>query len=154
MGKKSKQLATINGSEAQKFSEYEDGLLWKMAEGMTPGTMAKTLAPNDKKRQAAIRRKIYRMFADIRLQDELGARVRLIQIMGLGAAVKALNRKAAAGRVDAIKLLFESSSFYNPRIQHDHGGEVTITIKNAPRPERVEEVYARDSGIVDADVVE
>jgi hypothetical protein len=85
------------------------------------------------------------MFSDIRLQNELAARLKLISILGLGAAIKALNRKAAAGRVDGIKLVFESSGFYNPRVQHEHGGDIKITIRNAPRPERTDEEYIGDA---------
>lgn len=160
MGKKKKgksltKVIPANEDNLVKFSPEEDNILWVLAEGRSPMQVAKQLAPDDKKKQSAIRRRTYRLFARVDMQDELAARLKLIQILGLGPAVKALNRKAAAGRVDAIKLAFESSGFHNPRIQHEHGGEVTITIKNAPRPDRVVEEYARDNPtVVDAEVVE
>jgi hypothetical protein len=168
MGKKKKdkknktrnELAVVpaaNEGSIAKFTEYEDNLLWVLAEGRSPMQIAKQLHPNDKAKQATARRKVYKLFQRVDLQDELAARLRLIQILGLGPAVKALNRKSAAGRVDAIKLSFESSGFHNPRIQHDHGGEVQITIRNAPRPDRVEEEYLGDTQlntVMDADVVE
>lgn len=164
MGKKTKgkkkpgkEIVPAGKKEIQRFTPYEDEILWVIAEGRSPMQMSKQLYPDDKKKQVAARRKLYRLFMRVDLQDELAARLKLIQIMGLGAAVKALNRKAAAGRVDAIKLAFESSGFHNPRIQHDHGGEISITIKNAPRPERVAEEYLggdRIQEIMDAEVVE
>lgn len=149
------KVVPANEENLQRFTEYEDEILWVLAEGRSPMQVAKKLAGDDKKRQVAIRRKIYRLFARVDMQDELAARLKLVQILGLGPAMKALNRKAAAGRVDAIKLAFESSGFHNPRVQHEHGGEVTITIKNAPRPARVVEEYAgQNDAIIDAQVVE
>jgi hypothetical protein len=127
------------------FTELEDKLLWTLAEGATPGQIARTIYPKNTRKQLALRIRLYRMFSDIRLQNELAARLKLISILGLGAAIKALNRKAAAGRVDGIKLVFESSGFYNPRVQHEHGGDIKITIRNAPRPERTDEEYIGDA---------
>lgn len=141
---------------AVTFTKIEDDILWTMAEGRSPTMIAKTLRPGDKTGQATMRRRIYNMYKQPRMQDELAARLKLMTIMGLGPAVRALNRKAAAGRVDAIKVLFEASGFYNPRIQHDHSGEIEITIRNAPRPERVKEEYLGNhviEAIIDAEVV-
>lgn len=156
MGKALAKAVAPALTDAPTFTKIEDDLLWTMAEGRSPMQVAKQLRPDDKAGQATLRRRIYNMYKQPRMQDELAARLKLMSIMGLGPAVKALNRKAAAGRVDAIKVLFEASGFYNPRIQHDHSGEIEITIKNAPRPERVAENYLGDrqlETIIDADVV-
>ena len=69
--------------------------------------------------------------------------------LGVLPATNALVRKAAAGRVDAIKLVFEASGYYNPRTQVEHSGEVQITIKTINRPEPVE-----DTTIIEAEVIE
>lgn len=66
--------------------------------------------------------------------------------VGLPKMTEALARRGKRGRVDAIKLAMEATGFHNPRIQHEHSGEVKITL-NVPRPSPVEDV-------TDADVVE
>lgn len=59
-------------------------------------------------------------------------------------------------RVDAIKLVMEASGFHNPRIQHEHSGDIQITL-SMPRPGQQESLNPgkEDPGpIVEADVVE
>jgi hypothetical protein len=58
------------------------------------------------------------------------------------------------GNIPAIKLALESSGYHNPRVQHEHSGEVSITIKNAPRPVRTADHTEADAPVIDADVVE
>lgn len=132
----------------QAFSEVEDILLWALAEGTTPARISKRLAHGDHKKATALRRRIYRLMERTDFEQEFARRTMLIARMGLGAAVKAHMRKAAAGRVDAIKLLYEATGFYNPRTEVNHSGEVQITIKGLPRPEPVVDE------VVDATVVD
>jgi len=71
---------------------------------------------------------------------------------GLLPAVAGLNRRAARGRVDAVKLLFESSKFHSPKMQHEHSGEVHIKL-DLPRPTPVLN-EGEGEEIVDAEVVD
>jgi hypothetical protein len=66
--------------------------------------------------------------------------------LALPGVTRALVRRAQRGRVDAIKLLFELTGFYNPRsiVDHNHSGEININLTMGGRPEPV----------VDAEVVE
>jgi hypothetical protein len=86
---------------------------------------------------------------DPRIAQGVGNYARAEMLMSLGEVSVALGRKARAGRVDAIKLLFEASGLHNPRVQHEHSGEVTIKVE-MPRPKFVE----NDEGVTDATVVE
>lgn len=67
---------------------------------------------------------------------------------GLIPITDALIRRAAKGRPDAIKLAYEASGFHNPRVKHDHSGEINIKL-DMPRPKQVE-----SGEVVDAEVVE
>ena len=70
-------------------------------------------------------------------------------VEGLIPATQALGKRAARGRPDAIKLLFEASGFHNPRVKHEHSGDINIHL-DMPRPERVVD----EDQVVDAEVVD
>ena len=81
-------------------------------------------------------------------QEILGQISKGLLIMDLGAASRALGRRAAKGNIPAIKLLFESSGFWSPRSVQEHTGEIAITLKGVTRPAVTEDE------VVDATVVE
>lgn len=163
-------ILAISDLSGGTLTKEQDDFLWALAEGIPHTKLAVKLATKEarkagrtddekyiKKRAKHWRKYAYRLLKQVHIQEEIAARLKLMTMLGVGPAIKAVNRKAAAGRVDAIKLVFESSGFHNPRIQHEHGGQVEITIRNAPRPERVEEEYIgnRDlDKVIDAQVVE
>lgn len=127
----------------------EDALLWHIAEGLGPEFIARRMA-DDKRKQSAIRRKIYRFLARTDIQEEIAARTTAIKWGQMGAINKAILRKARAGRVDAIKLVYEATGYYNPRlVQHEHTGEIQITIKGANRPEHRTEEYIGEAEVVE-----
>jgi transposase-like protein len=66
----------------------------------------------------------------------------------LPVVTAALVRRARKGNIPAAKLALEASGFWSPRQQHEHTGEIKITMTNAPRPTRQED------DVVDAEVVE
>jgi hypothetical protein len=55
------------------------------------------------------------------------------------------------GKPDAVKLVFEATGFYSPRVQHEHSGDINIKLQ-IPRPAGEIEASAED--VTDADVVE
>jgi hypothetical protein len=130
-------------------SEIEMAIVDLMADGMRHTQIAKKLAPDDKKKQKAIRAKIRRMAQGEAFQLDVARQARALKVLGLLPSTEALVRKAAAGRVDAIKLLFESSGYYSPKSEVNHSGEVQITIKGLPRPERVEDETIADAEVID-----
>lgn len=74
---------------------------------------------------------------------------------------EALARRARRGRVDAIKLALEVTGVHNPRVKHEHSGDITISMNSIPRPPRADDETVgqqaqalEDGTIVDATVVE
>lgn len=139
--KKSKALVTKN---KDGLLPWQERIAWELIDGKGVGAIARAMAPNDKVRQKSLREKIRRLGRQEDFQNFIGEMSKVGTIMAVPSTVEAVARKARAGRVDAAKLIFEASGFHNPRIQHDHGGEVVISIRNAPRPERVKEEYLGD----------
>jgi hypothetical protein len=121
-----------------------------LADGWTPAKIARKLAPDDEKKRKRLRHRIRRMMYAPAVQERVAANAKAESVAYLGASVQALGRKAAAGRVDAMKLLFESTGYHNTKTQHEHTGEIQINIKGLPRPPRVED----ETVISDAEVIE
>lgn len=68
---------------------------------------------------------------------------------------EALVRRATRGRPDAIKLALEIAGIHNPRVSHEHSGDITVTLASVPRPEPVVNPNAQlEEPVVDAEVVE
>lgn len=109
-----------------------------------------------KRRRKTMRQKLHKMAA----QDELVRRIIAERVTGqmvaaLPEITTALIQRAKRGRPDAIKLIFEATGYYNPKVKHEHSGDIKITL-DIPRPARVSETLQGidEEEPVDADVVE
>lgn len=125
-----------------------------LADGMTYSELAEKLAKGDKRKARQWRHKLRRWAAtDDYFREILIVAAQAEMVMALQPATQALARRAARGNPQAIKLLFEATGFHNPKVKHEHSGEVKVKLEvggqvsAAPRPAPVEDV-------VDAEVVE
>jgi hypothetical protein len=140
----------------QKYSEKSDSavsedyvavLAARIANGEHPRTIARKLHPHDRiQRNRTYRRLRNIALRDARVASYVAEEARLEMLVGLKPAVAGLVGRAARGRPDAGKIILEASGFHNPRVKHDHSGEIKLTL-NIPRPQL-------DEQVVDADVVE
>jgi hypothetical protein len=161
MGKKKKpkerRMMPVQRGPKSELNKLETRIAELASQGKTVPEIARKLAGDDPAEQKRLRQYIRRLGHDEQFQVALGGMAKVESIFHVGPTIKAMGRKARAGRIDAAKLMLEVSGFHNPRVQHDHGGQVEIVIKNAPRPERVTEQYLGDEqlgDIVDAEVVD
>jgi hypothetical protein len=116
----------------------------------TPPQIAKRIHPTNKAARKRLRHQLWRLAAtDPDIAEAISLRARATLMVGLGPMVAALVRRAEHGNVMAIKLAFEASGYHNPKVQHEHSGEVTIKL-DMPRPN-----YEAMGGVIeDAEVVE
>lgn len=144
------QSKSVQSSEP---SDFHKGVARLVANGMRPNEIAKELAPEDKDRQKSLRKKIWRLLRDepSTMADLISKEANVTMMIGLGPATHALTRRAAKGRPDAIKLLYEASGFHNPRVKHEHSGDININLNAMPRPARVVE---DDDDVVEAELVD
>lgn len=84
-----------------------------------------------------------------RLKEAIARQAQGDMLMGLPGSVNALNRRAHKGNVPAIKLHLEASGLHNPRVKHEHSGEIKVTM-DIPRPTMEQDAI----DIPEADVVE
>jgi hypothetical protein len=138
-------------NQSSSLQPFELELANLVAMGWDHRRIAKELEPDDKKRQKALRQKVRVLIeSNPMFAAEVAKKSVAKMMVGLGPATDALVRRASKGRPDAIKLLYEASGFHNPRVKHEHSGDININLNAMPRPKRVE----TEDGVVDAEVVE
>jgi hypothetical protein len=125
----------------------------RLASGQTINAIAKALHKKFPRRAVSTWR--YHILRTVGrsewVQQEL-AMVGRSELMGaVPGAAAGVGRMSKRGRTDAAKLIFEATGFHNPRVKHEHSGDVSITL-NIPRPQPVVNEDGYD--VVDADVVE
>jgi hypothetical protein len=136
----------VKRAELTVSDDHAALLAARIANGEHPRVLARKLHPNDPvKRRRAYKRLRAMALKDSRIAAYVADDVRLEMLVGLRATVAGLIRGGARGRADASKLILEASGFHNPRVQHQHSGEIKIRLE-MPRP-------AFDE-VVDADVVD
>lgn len=119
-----------------------------LRKGWTTKEIAEKLASGNPRRRRTIERQLRAILSLSEEQvQEIGLSAKGVTYENLEEAMEALARRANKGNVPAIKLLAEISGFHNPRVQHEHSGDIKITITEAPRPQPVEDV-------IDAEVVD
>jgi len=126
--------------------EFADLIGAQIAKGKMPMEIARKLYPEDRKGRLRTYMRIRRLNdPPERVSRRVMEDVKIAMLVGLGPATRALTARAGRGRVDAVKLLYEASGFHNPKIKHEHSGEIRVKV-SAPRPQFED--------ITDADVVE
>lgn len=111
---------------------------WCLERQIPFAVAAKKIAKGNRMRKNRIERKLHIALAyDPALQQMIAAQAKGIMMTSLTPATVALGQRAARGRPDATKLLYEASGFHNPRVQHDHSGEIKVSL-NLPRPKSVD----------------
>jgi hypothetical protein len=135
--------------ETPQLTKQQEEILFLLNDGETVASIARKLAPDDPKRQKTLRSKIRRLSQNMVFAEQMHKSASWTELLYLGAAARALGERASKGNILAIKLLFETARHYSPHMNHEHSGEIKISIENksVPRPKPQEEVY-------DADVVE
>jgi hypothetical protein len=147
--------AATNGSSdlSTKDQRFIEIVVEALMAGLKPADIAR-LATEDRKKRKHLRKKIWRWLeGNPHLQQAIGQRAQAMMVSGLPAASEALMKRASRGRPDAIKLAFEASGFHNPRVKHEHSGDIKISL-DMPRPKPVAQPATDDEDIVDAEVVD
>jgi len=118
---------------------YQDAFRLRLAEyifkGIRPAKIARRLS-SDPVKQRRLYRRIRRMVRnDPELRSAVLARTQEEFLFNIGPITERLNQRARAlGKPDSVKLVYEASGFHNPRVKHEHGGQVEIKL-TIPRPE-------------------
>jgi len=129
-------------------TKLHDSLIEALSRGEQPAAIAKRLAPTDLKKRKRVRAKIWKIIrSDPLFHARVAERARGQVIVDLLPAVGAAGRRASRGRMDAVKFVSEATGFHNPRVRHEHSGEVSIKLE-MPRPKFNQDIVA------DAEVVE
>lgn len=146
----SSELVPLPEAEAPTLDQqYAVAVGSALADNMSLSKLAGRMAKGNRRKERALRRKFRQMAARDPLTREILQMAAGGELMaGLPGAAQALARRASRGYIPAIKLLFEATGFHNPRMQHEHSGEVVIRLEGIQRAPVVEDE------VTDAEVVE
>lgn len=125
-------LTRTDGSVPEP-TKLEEAVLTLLGEGLRPPDIAKRLARGDRELAKRLRRKIWKMVRqDGVFQRRIAEHAAAEMVIGLQPASRGLAKRAGR-RTDAARLLFEATGLHNPKVQHEHGGEIKIKL-DMPRP--------------------
>jgi hypothetical protein len=137
---------TPSSSEIETRDAFREKIADLIVAGGTPASIAKRMYPDDPRKRQNMRNRIRRMtYMDPKLALEVGLRAKGQMLLDLGPAVEAVGKRAKRGRMDAARVVMEATGFHNPKVKHEHSGDINIKIE-MPRPQFHE--------VPDADVVE
>jgi len=147
--------ATISKRSNRLSPERQQKILELLADGYTPEELACKLGKNKPRETRRWLRWTKQMALESEEYQAIQAAVGKGEVITeLPAIMEAIVRRAKRGRTDAAKLAFEIVGFHNPKVSHEHSGDISVTL-NMPRPERVENPHAQlEEPVVDAEVVE
>lgn len=136
-------------SQSSVSDAYAEQIGELISQGQHVRDIARRLHPDD----PVARRRTYKRLRRLALTDPRVAQYiaddsRLDLMAGLRPTVNHLLRHARR-RPDAAKLVLEASGFHNPRVQHEHSGEIEVKL-TMPRPKH----FDQPEQIADAEVVE
>lgn len=154
-------MTTTKQTREEKFARAVGTAL---ANGHTIPQVVQTLLPIKgldeeatkvvKRRRKRMRSKLHAMAAhDEIVRTIIAEHVTGQMVAALPEITAALIKRAKRGRPDAIKLIFEATGYYNPKIKHEHSGDIKITL-DIPRPVQTVEQFVSGEEPVDADVVD
>lgn len=137
---KSDKIPMIRQPRVQQF------VLENIMAGRSIGQMARRIAKGDRKKYNRWYMTIIHVLNLEEIQTVLMGMAQAGAITSLPGAVDGAGRRAASGRMDGVRWIGEVTGFHNPRVRHEHSGEVKISL-NMPRP-------VREESIIDAAVIE
>lgn len=140
--------------KSSELTKFEEKALELFAKGHRPPDIAYAKYPDDRIKRQKLRRKLWRLIQrDARIQSALAERAKAELVLGVAPASERLaKRSRRLGKPQEVKLLFEASGFHNSRVQHEHTGDIKISL-DMPRPERLS-VDPEDEEVIDAEVVD
>lgn len=132
---------------------YKTKVAQLLVQGHTVYQIAKRVSNGDKRLASQLRNRIYYMAgSDEEFQRIFATVLRgKASAEGLPTAVAGQIKRSQRGRTDAAKLIMELTGFHNPKVSHEHSGDINIKL-SLPRPELPED--ADQPQVVDAEVVE
>lgn len=131
--------SVVDKEEAKALAELESFhalVLPFIEEGVKPGEIAEKLypGPEHKAQRSALSKRIWRALAqDKLLQAKIADYARATLMAGLPATARGVIARAEEGKLDGVKLAWEATGFHSSKVQHEHSGDISVTL-NIPRP--------------------
>jgi hypothetical protein len=147
-------LPEVPNKSSNGLTKIQERVSDALAEGHSIGRVARAIAKGDEKKAKLWRRRIRNWtYNDPAFQAAYAAKAKAELQMGIGQTVQAVLKRSSRGRIDAAKLVFEAAGFHNPRVKHEHSGDIKVSL-DMPRPGHQEKLNPGSEDVVDAEVVE
>jgi hypothetical protein len=131
--KKSKDLVVRPEVDA-RTTEQTRRVRALINKGWTASDIANKLAPGDDRKQKQIRTRVRSIIAnDEEVKSMKALEAQGILIESTPQIVEAVVRRASKGNIPAAKLALEASGFHNPRVQHEHSGDIAHYYQECPQ---------------------
>lgn len=138
---------TPTKTEPKSLSKGQEALLRALERGERPPEIAKRLYPNDKRKAKKLRSRLwYKLRHDIDLQKAIVERGQANLMLGIIPATVGLSSRAGR-KTDAAKYVLEATGVHNPKVKHEHSGEISIKL-DIPRPKFVDATASDDGETV------
>jgi hypothetical protein len=149
--------ATTEADKPQELTRVDEIIFDALSRGVPPDQVPRRLAKGNKVLYKKLRYRMKTMWSYDYIQYAVQERVRAMAMAGMVASMPALVRRAQRGRIDAIKFLGELSGVHNPKVSHEHSGDVNLRFIAMPRPDQatVDQTQPQlEEPVVDAEVVD
>jgi hypothetical protein len=139
---------------AVQISPFEEMVAKAITDGKSPAQIARSLSGGDPRKRKTIYKRIRRLiYRDDWLHHAMDVYRRRMAVETMLAG-PALAARAKRGRVDAQKLMLEVSGIHNPKVSHEHSGDINLRFIAMPRPDAADQTQLEPAEVVDATVVE
>lgn len=134
-----------SSSLSEADERFFETVIDHLAGGKTPKTIAFKVYPRDRNKRRKLEHRIFKLAAyDANFQSRVALRSKASLVLDMPAIASAVGHRAKRGRIDAAKLAMEASGFHNPKVKHEHSGEIKVKLE-MPRPQFDHEVPATDA---------
>lgn len=138
-------------NESSPLTIFEEAAVKLFVKGMKPSEIAMKKYPNDRAARKRLSSKLRRALRRPHVQVAIGQQAQDALTLGIVPVTERLVKRAKRlGKPQEVKLVMEASGFHNPRVSHEHSGDIKVTL-DIPRPVKAPPV---DEDVMDAEVVE
>jgi hypothetical protein len=144
------QPAFPNANPRPSRRPRSDKIRRLLDQGYKPRQIAKVMARRGMGKHPAILRQAYQLAGQNKnFQEHQAARAKGIILSDMEGIMSGLLRRARTGRPDAVKLALEMTGVHNPKMQHEHSGDISIRLE-LPRPTPPKAIDVPDADVVDS----
>jgi hypothetical protein len=130
--------ANLPARQSQTSDSRANKIRKLLEKGYTPQQISRALAKRKMGKYRILLSQAYQLAGQNKEYQALkAAEVKGHLLSDIDGIASGLLRRARTGRPDAVKLALEVTGIHNPRMQHEHSGDIAIHLE-LPRPKAID----------------